>query len=151
MRPWMIVLVSAIGAIVVAAAMVGPELLAAPHSDFASIVLPHLPVLAVATLAVYALCAMLLATGTLVAAVLSVRRRLERMGGYRTPAQPNWTSAFGSTGLHRLVPWPVAELGRREELARKYCCRGGSPPPLREGRSRACTTSGWRAVIFSAR
>ena len=124
MRPWMIILMSATGAIVVAAAMVGPELLAAPHSDFGSIVLPHLPVLAVATLAVYALCAMLLATGTLVAAVLSVRRRLERMGGYRTPAQPNWTAAFGSTGLHRLVPWPVAESGRRTGASEKILLQG---------------------------
>jgi hypothetical protein len=124
MRPWMVILMSAIGAIVVATAMVGPELLAASHSDFGSIVLPHLPVLAVATLAVYALCAMLLATGTLVAAVLSVRRRLERMGGYRTPAQPNWTAAFGSTGLHRLVPWPVAESGRRTGASEKILLQG---------------------------
>ena len=124
MRPWMIILMSAIGAIVVAAAMVGPELLAAPHSDFGSIVLPHLPGLAVATLAVYALCAMLLATGALVAAVLSVRRRLERMGGYPTPAQPNWTAAFGSTGLHRLVPWPVAESGRRTGTSEKILLQG---------------------------
>ena len=124
MRPWIIILMSAIGAIVVAAAMVGPELLAAPHSDFGSIVPPHLPGLAVATLAVYALCAMLLATGALVAAVLSVRRRLERMGGYPTPAQPNWTAAFGSTGLHRLVPWPVAELGRRKGASEKILLQG---------------------------
>jgi len=124
MRPWMIILMSAIGAIVVAIAMVGPELLAAPHSDFGLIVPPHLPVLAVASLAVYALCAMLLATGTLVAAVLSVRRRLEGMGGYRTPAQPNWTAAFGSTGLHRLVPWPVAESGRRTGASEKILLQG---------------------------
>ena len=124
MRPWMIILMSAIGSIVVATAMVGPELLAAPHSDFGSLVVPRLSVLAVATLAVYALCAMLLVTGTLVAAVLSVRRRLERMSGYRTPAQPNWTAAFGSTGLHRLVPWPVDESGRRTGASEKILLQG---------------------------
>jgi hypothetical protein len=124
MRPWIIILMSAIGAIVVATAMVGPELLAAPHSDFGSIVLPHLPVLTVATLAVYALCAMLLVTGTLVAAVLSVRRRLEQMSGYQRPAQPNWTAAFGSTGLHRLVPWPVDESGRRTGASEKILLQG---------------------------
>ena len=113
MRPWIIILTSAIGAIVVATAMVGPELLEAPRSDFGSTVLPHLSVLAVATLAVYALCAMLLATGTLIADALSVRRRLGRIGRYPRPAQRDWTTAFGSTELHRLVPSPVAEPARR--------------------------------------
>ena len=75
MRPWMIVLASAIGAIVVGAAMVGPELLEARRFDFGSILLPRLSMFAVAALAVYALCAMLLATGTLIGDALAVRRR----------------------------------------------------------------------------
>jgi hypothetical protein len=133
MRPWIIILTSVIGAIVVATAMVGPELLAAPYSDLGSSVLPHLPGLVVATLAVYALCAMLLATGTLAAAILSVRRRLERMGGYQTPAQPNWTAAFGSTGLHRLVPWPVAESGRRTGATEKILLQGRFSPAAARG------------------
>jgi hypothetical protein len=133
MRPWIIILTSVICAIVVATAMVGPELLATPYSDLRSIVLPHLPGLVVATLAVYALCAMLLATGTLAAAILSVRRRLERMGGYQTPAQPNWTAAFGSTGLHRLVPWPVAESGRRTGATEKILLQGRFSPAAARG------------------
>ena len=112
MRPWMIVLASAIGAIVAAAAIGGPQLLEVPRSDFGSIPLPHLSVLAVATLAVYALCAMLLATGTLICNVLSVRRRLGRMARVSRPTQRDWTRAFGSTELHRLVPAPVAEPAR---------------------------------------
>ena len=115
MRPWMIVLSSAIGAIVVAGAMVGPELLEAPRSDFGSILLPHLSMLAVAALAVYALCAMLLASGTLIGDALSVRRRLGRIGRYPRPTQSDWTRAFGSTELHRLVPSPVAEPALRAE------------------------------------
>jgi hypothetical protein len=113
MRPWTIVLSSAIGAIVVAAAMVGPELLEARRSDFGSILLPHLSMLAVAALAVYALCAMFLASGTLIGDALSVRRRLGRIGRYPRPTQSDWTTAFGSTELHRLVPSPVAEPARR--------------------------------------
>jgi len=113
MRPWMIVLSSAIAAIVVAGAMVEPELLGAPHSDFGSTLLPHLSTPAVAALAVYALCAMLLATGTLIGNGLTLRRRLGRIGGYPRPTERDWTTAFGSTELHRLVPSPVAEPVRR--------------------------------------
>jgi len=47
----MIVLASVIGAIVVAAATVGPELLEARRFDFGSILLPRLSMLAVAALA----------------------------------------------------------------------------------------------------
>ena len=113
MRPWMIVLSSAIGAIVVAGAMVGPELSEAPRADFGSMLLPRLSMLAVAALAVYALCAMLLASGTLIGDALSVRRRLGRIGRYPRPTQSDWTTAFGSTELHRLVPSPVGEPARR--------------------------------------
>ena len=113
MRPWMIVLASAIGAIVVGAAMVGPELLEARRFDFGSILLPRLSMLAVAALAVYALCAMLLATGTLIGDALAVRRRLGRIASYSRPTQRDWTAAFGSTEWHRLVPSPVAEPARR--------------------------------------
>ena len=113
MRPWMIVLASAIGAIVVGAAMVGPELLEARRFDFGSILLPRLSMLAVAALAVYALCAMLLATGTLIGDALAVRRRLGHIASYSRPTQRDWTAAFGSTEWHRLVPSPVAEPARR--------------------------------------
>jgi len=112
MRPWMIVLSSAVGAIV-AAAMVGPELLQASRSDFGSMLLPRLSMLAVAAIAVYALCAMLLASGTLIGDALSVRRRLGRIGRYPRPAQSDWTTAFGSTELGRLLPSPVADPARR--------------------------------------
>jgi len=69
--------------------------------------------LAVAALAVYALCAMLLATGTLIGDALAVRRRLGHIASYSRPTQRDWTAAFGSTEWHRLVPSPVAEPARR--------------------------------------
>jgi hypothetical protein len=113
MRPWMIVLSSAIAAIVVAAAMVEPELVGALRSDFGPILLAHLSMLAVAAIAVYALCAVLLASGTLIGDALSVRRRLGRIGRYPRPTQSDWTTAFGSTKLHRLLPSPVSDPARR--------------------------------------
>ena len=113
MRPWIIVLASVIGAIVVAAATVEPELLAASSANFGSILLPHLPMLAVAALAVYALCAMFLATGTLIGDALSLRRRLGRVASYSRPTQRDLMTAFGSTELHRLVPTTAAGPARR--------------------------------------
>jgi hypothetical protein len=109
----MIVLASAIVAIVVAAGMGGHVLLEAPRSAFWSTLLPHLSVLAVATLAVYALCTLLLATGTLIGAALSVRRRLGRIARYPGPTQHDWMTAFGSTEFYRLIPSVVVDLDRR--------------------------------------
>jgi hypothetical protein len=109
----MIVLSSAIVAIVVAAAVVGLELVGAPPSDFGSIVLPHTAMFAVAALAVYALCAVLLTTGTLVAEALFVRHRLGHSSPYRTSARHDWLSTFGSIGLQRLVPMVPTEQGQR--------------------------------------
>src|SRR6266849_9457209 len=108
MRPWMIVLVSAACAIFVAAALAGPELLDAAHSGSWTALLPGLSVLAVVTLSVYALCAMLLATGTLLAETLVARHRLGRVGGYRTLSPHDWIGALGASG-QRLIPGPVAE------------------------------------------
>jgi len=113
MRPWMIVLSSVIGAIVVTTALVGPDLLEASRSDFGSILSQRLSVIAVAALAVYALLAMLLTTGTLVANALFLRHRLGRTAGNRTPAQRDRMAAASSIGLQRLVPRLVAEPARR--------------------------------------
>src|SRR5215472_4636365 len=107
MRPWMIVLPSAIAAIAVAGAMVEPALLGAPRSDFGLILLAHLSMVAVAALAVYALFTMLLATGTLISDGLSLRRRLGRIAKYPRWTIRDWTTAIGSTEWHRLVPLPA--------------------------------------------
>ena len=70
MRPWIIVLLSAVGAIIATVAIAVPEVTTAPRSDIASILLAHAPVLAIAALAVFALCAILLTTASLVAGAL---------------------------------------------------------------------------------
>ncbi len=104
MRPWLIVSASLLGAVVVAAAMVWPELSAVPRADLGTGLPTHLPALAIAFLAVFALGALLLTTGALVGAVLRLRRRLAPMVAYRGPARPDWAAAFEGSGLRRLAP-----------------------------------------------
>jgi hypothetical protein len=111
----MIVVASAIVAAIAACATVGPELLETPRSALGSIALQHVSVFAVATVTVYALCAMVMATGTLVGATLSLRRRLEHISGQRRPNRLDWTTAFASTELQCLMPSPVAEPAPRTE------------------------------------
>jgi hypothetical protein len=103
MRPWMIVSSSAIGAIVVGAALAVPEVLNAPRPEIGPRLLAHLPALAVAALAMYALCAMLLATATLIAGTLRVRYHLARTGSDRAQAQRDWLADFGANGFQQLA------------------------------------------------
>ena len=132
MRPWIIVLSSALCAIIAAAGLAGPELLRAAPSDFGSVLLPHLPMLAVAVFGVYALCATLLTTGTLVTETLFVRHRLGRSGAYRMPTYRDWTAAFGSIGLQRLAPGLVAEPTRHAG-ANDMILQGRFQPGLARG------------------
>jgi hypothetical protein len=112
MRPWVIVLSSAIAAIVVAAALAVPEVINAPRSEIASTLLPHLLALAVAALAAYGLCAMLLTTANLVAGTLRVRTHLARPAPDRVPARRDWLAAFGTNGLRQLARRLVPALAR---------------------------------------
>jgi hypothetical protein len=112
MRPWIIVLTSAICAIVAAAALVRPEL---PHSTSSGlwvVVRPHIPMLAVAAFGIYALCAMLLTTGALVAETLFVRHRFERSSAHRMRTRGDWPAALGSIGLHRLASGLLTETAQ---------------------------------------
>jgi hypothetical protein len=104
MRAWMIVLSSAVGAIAAAGALAVPELLNASRSEIGPILLPHLPALAVTILAVYALCAMLLTTATLVAGTLRLRYHLSRTTPDRAPPRRDWVAAFGANGFRQLAP-----------------------------------------------
>jgi len=112
MRPWVIVLTSAIFAILVVIAFAEHELAGAARSDLWSVLLPHFPTLAVAGFGIYALCAMLLTIGTLVGETLLVRHRLGESGRYRGGAGRDWRPAFGSMGFQRLVPGLVSESGQ---------------------------------------
>ena len=109
MRPWMIVLLSMACAILVGAGLAGPEVLGAAPTGSSTAILPGLSMLAVAALAVYALCAMLLATGALLTETLLARHRLDRADGYHTLAPRDWIEALGTNGLRRLIPRPATE------------------------------------------
>jgi hypothetical protein len=112
MRPWVIVLSSAIFAIIVVVAFVDRELAGAARPDFWPVLLPHFPTLAVAGFGIYALCAMLLTIGMLVGETLLIRHRLGEPGRYRGAAGHDWRTAFGSIGFQRLVPGLVDESGQ---------------------------------------
>ena len=140
MPTWGIVLSSAIGGIVLATALAVAEVMNAPRSEIGTILIPHLPVLAVGALGVYGLGAMLLTTINLVASMIWMRHHLGRVALGRTPAWHDWIAALGTNGLKRLatrsaqagletvdssvvLPAPfTADEARREIARRHYIC-----------------------------
>src|SRR5580693_6787972 len=98
-----IVLSSAISAIVLATALAVAEVMNAPGSDIGTILIPHLPVLAVGALGVYGLGAMLLTTTKLVASMMWMRHHLGRAALGRTPAWHDWIAALGTNEFKRLA------------------------------------------------
>src|SRR5271169_3679305 len=103
MRPWMIVLSSATAAIAAAAAMAWPALSLTPHAAIAPTLIPLMPTLVVTALAVYALCAIVLAGGNLVVLSLWLRRHLAPSPTHQGPDRPDW-AAFADSELRRLAP-----------------------------------------------
>ena len=142
-----IVLSSATGAIVLATALAVAEVMNAPRSDIGTILVPHLPVLAVGALGVYGLGAMLLTTTNLVADIIWMRHHLGRAALGRTPAWHDWIAALGTNGFRRLakrsaqagpetaddtVVLPArftAAEARREIARRNYVCLARSHFP----------------------
>jgi hypothetical protein len=140
MPNWLIVLSSGIGAIVLATALAVAEVMNAPHSDIGTILMPHVPVLAVAALGGYGLGAMLLTTTNLVVSMIWMRHHLGRTVFGRTPAWQDWIAALGTDGFRRLakrsaqagpeiaddsfaLPDPFAADEARREIARRnYIC-----------------------------
>jgi len=104
-------------AILVAAALAGPEVVGAARSGSWTALRPWLSMLAVAGLAVYALCAILLSTGSLLAQTLVARHRLGRADGYRLLSARDWMEALGTNGLHRLFSRPVIEPAQPAQRA----------------------------------
>jgi hypothetical protein len=92
-----------IGAILLATALAVAEVINAPRSEIGTMLIPHLPVLAVGALGVYGLGAMLLTTINLVAGMVWMRHHLGRVALGRTPAWRGWITALGSDGFRRIV------------------------------------------------
>ena len=140
MPNWLIVLSSGIGAIVLATALAVAEVVNAPPSDIVTILMPHLPVLAVGALGVYGLGALMLTTTNLVASMIWMRHHLGRAALGRTPVWQDWIAALGTNGFRRLatrsaqarpesgddsvvLPAPfTADEARREIARRNYIC-----------------------------
>jgi hypothetical protein len=151
MRPWIIVLTSAVLALVAAAALVRPELALAPHGAILPSLAPLLPTLAVTALAVYALCAILLISGSLIGEGLRLRRHLVRHPPHHGPARPDWTAAFEGSGMRRLVPAPAAVQPRPAPADGTVVLQGRFQP--REARrevARLCYIGAARTHFFSA-
>lgn len=115
MRPWIIVLSSATAAIAAAAAMAWPALSLTPPAAIARTLIPLMPTLVVTALAVYALCAIVLAAGDLVVLSLWLRRHLAPNSAHQGPARPDW-AAFADSELRRLAP-PSANPERHSTRA----------------------------------
>jgi len=151
MKPWMIVLSSAVVAIAAALAMARPELSLTAHSEIVPSLMPLLPTLAVTALAVYALCAILLTAGSLVGSCLLLRRRLARTPAYHGPARPDWTAAFEASGLRRLAPAlgvPPPRLARAHGAV--VVQKLFRPEEARREAARLCYIWAARAHFFSA-
>ena len=103
MRPWMIVLSSAIGALFVAAATAIPGAINAPRGEMVPVMLSRWPAAAVAAVAVYGLCAVLMTTTTLVADILRLRHHLAQTAADQVSARREQRAVL-VTGLRRLAP-----------------------------------------------
>jgi hypothetical protein len=104
MRTWIIVVSSTVLALVAAAAVIRPELSSAPPGPILPSLISLLPAVLVAALTVYALCAILLTSGNLIVGGLQLRHYLAHNPPHTGSAWPDWTTAFDSSGLQRLVP-----------------------------------------------
>ncbi len=111
MRPWVIISAGLIGGVAAVAAVCWPELAVAAPDETAPLLWDRLPALVTAFLAVYALIALALSTGFVIAAVISLRRRLAPMLAYRGPQRPDWLAPFEMTGMRRLLPALAAGQG----------------------------------------
>lgn len=140
MPTWIIVSSSAIGAVVLATALAVAEVINAPPAEIETILVPHLPALAVGALGAYGLAAILLTTTNLVAGLIGMRHHLGRAALDRTPAWHDWIAALGTNRFRRLatrsaqagsesaddgvvLPTPFTAAEARREIARRnYIC-----------------------------
>ena len=104
MRTWIVVVSSTVLALVAAAAAICPELGSAPPGPILPSLAALLPAFLVAALTVYALCAILLTSGDLIVDGLQLRHYLAHNPPHNGSAWPDWTTAFDTSGLRRLVP-----------------------------------------------
>lgn len=113
MRPWMIVLSSAVGAISAAAAIAIAQGIGvgAPPGELASVPFPRWPGLVLAALAAYGLCAVLITTATLVGSILRLRQHLIRTAVGDVSTRREGSAAFVS-GMRQLAPRLAAALAQ---------------------------------------
>ncbi len=104
MRSWIIVLSSTVLALAAVAAMIWLELSTLPHAAMLPRLVSLSPTLTMVALAIYAICAILLMSGDMVADGLRVRYYLGRNPADHGRGGAGWTAAFAGSGFRRLVP-----------------------------------------------
>lgn len=152
MRSWIIVLSSAVLALAAAAAMIWLELSALPHAAMLSRLVSLSPTLAIVALAVYAICAILLMSGDMVADGLRLHYYLERNPADRGPARGGWVAAFAGSGFRRLVPPPAVAMQSVPGAADGTAVLQGpfQPHEARREVARLCYIGAARVHFFSA-
>jgi hypothetical protein len=141
MPPWTIALSSAIGAVVVVAALAMPEIINTPRSEIGATLLPQLPGFAVGALGVYGLGATLLTTTALVSRLLRLRQRVASDRSGRALARHDWVAALGPSRLG----WPATRAARASETTDD----GGVATPFTAIEARSDIA--WRLYILLAR
>jgi hypothetical protein len=134
MKPWMIVLSSAVVAVVAAAGVALPELALRAHSAVGPSLASLVPMLIVTVLAGYTVCAILLTVANLVGNCVLLRYRLADIPPHRGPLHPDWNPAFETYGLRQLWPAPAAAVSGSDVMGRTIALRSRFDPqePRRE-------------------
>lgn len=147
-----IIVVSSVGlAIVAAAAVILPELISGSPAGIGAAVLALLPTMVVTAAAAYALCAVLLVAGDLIADALRVRHDIIRILSQSETRPGDWTAALDVSGFRWMVaPFAVMPPASTEANGSIVLQAAFEPHQARRGVARRFYIAAARSQFFSA-